>query len=94
MAARKPSASVTTVDRSRLAVTSSTGVVLGLGFAHNLHTVEQVIELLRSGSITGTIFVGVLINDSGAPGLKAYEGTDETNGKSKPRRRRSRRGQR
>jgi len=93
MAARKSSASVTTVDQSRVAVTS-TGVLLGLGFARNLHTVEQVIELLQSGSITGTIFVGVLINDSGAPGLKSYEGSDESAAKSKSRRGRIGRGQR
>lgn len=90
MAARR---SVTMVDESRVAATSS-GVFLGLGFARGLHTIEQVIELLQSGSITGTIFVGVLINDSGAAGLKAYEGTEETRGKAKRRRRRSQRGQR
>jgi len=67
---------------------------LGLGFARNLHSVQDVIELLRSGSITGTIFVGVLINDSGAPGLKAYEGTEETTAKSKSGRSRTRRDQR
>ena len=83
----------TSIDQSRLAATSS-GVFLGIGFALSIHTVEQVIELLSSGSITGTIFVGVLINDSGAPGLKAFEGLDETVGKSKSRRSRSRRGQR
>jgi hypothetical protein len=91
MAARRPPPRI---DQSRVAVTSTTGVLLGLGFAHNLHTVEQVIELLRSGSIIGTIFVGVLINDSGAPGLKAFEGTDETGGKRTSKRGRSRRGQR
>lgn len=84
----------TSLDQSRIAVTSSSGVFLGLGFARNLHTVEQVIELLRGGSISGTIFVGVLINDSGAAALKAYDGSDETTGKSKPSRGRSRRGQR
>ena len=73
---------------------TSSNVVLGLGFARNLHTVEEVIELLRSGAITGTIFVGVIINDSGAAALKAYEGTDETGCKSKPSRGRRRWGQR
>ncbi|MBI3200100.1 MAG: hypothetical protein HYZ29_01075 [Myxococcales bacterium] len=72
---------------------TSTGVFLGLGFARSLHTVEQVIELLRGGSITGTLFVGVLINDSGAAALKAYEGSDEIAAKSKPKRGQSRRGQ-
>ena len=90
MAARRSSPKI---DHSRLAMTGS-GVVLGLGFMHNIHTVEQVIELLQSGSITGTIFVGVLINDSGAPGLKAYEGSDESAAESKSRWGRSRRGQR
>ena len=90
MAARR---SPTTVDQSRLAVTSS-GVILGLGFARNLHTVEEVIELLRGGSITGTIFVGVIINDCGAPGLKAFEGTEATTAKNKPSRGPSRKGQR
>lgn len=95
MAARKPSASVMTVDQSRLAVTSSTGVLLGLGFARNLHSVEEVIELLRGGSIHGTIFVGVLLeNSKGAPGLKAFEGTEETTAKNKPSRGPSRKGQR
>lgn len=75
-------------------MTSSSGVVMGLGFSRNLHSVEDVIELLQSGSITGTIFVGVIINDSGAAGLKAYEGIEETGGKAKRRRRRSQRGQR
>lgn len=84
---------VTRIDRSRLAASSS-GVFLGLGFARQLHTVEQVVELLRSGSITGTIFVGVLINDSGAAALKAYEGTEETTAKSKPSRGRKKRSQR
>ncbi|GMV17121.1 MAG: hypothetical protein AMXMBFR56_53450 [Polyangiaceae bacterium] len=83
----------TSIDQSRLAATSGS-VFFGLGFAHNLHTVEQVIELLRSGSITGTIFIGVLINDSGAPGVKAYEGSDEIAARSKSRRSRTRRGQR
>ena len=82
------------IDQSRIAMTSSSGVVLGLGFAQNLHSVEEVIELLRGGSIAGTISVGVLINDSGAPGLKAYEGLDATVGTSKSRRSRIRRGQR
>lgn len=90
MAARR---SPPKIDQSRLAMTSS-NVVLGLGFARNLHTVEQVIELLRGGSITGTIFVGVIINDSGAPGLKQFEGSDDIVGKNKPGRGRSRRGQR
>lgn len=88
MAARRPPPRI---DQSRVAVTSTTGVLLGLGFAHNLHTVEQVIELLRGGSITGTIFVGVLLEGSkGAPGLKAYE----TTAKSKSGRSRTRRNQR
>jgi hypothetical protein len=90
MAARR---SPPKIDQSRIAMTSS-GVVLGLGFAHNVRTVEQVIELLRSGSITGTIFVGVMINDSGAPGLRAYEGTEVTTTESKRGRRQARRGQR
>ena len=94
MAARKPSSSVTTVDWSSRVAMTSTGMFLGLGFARNLHSVQDVIELLRSGSITGTIFVGVLINDSGAPGLKAYEGTEETTAKSKSGRSRTRRDQR
>lgn len=81
------------IDHSRLAMTGS-GVVLRLGFMHNIHTVEQVIELLQSGSITGTIFVGVLTNDSGAPGLKAYEDSEETVVKNKSGRGRTRRGQR
>lgn len=83
----------TSIDQSRLAVTSS-GVIVGLGFARNLRTVEQVIELLRSGSITGAVFIGVLINDSGAPGLKQFEGCDETTGKKKSGRGRSQRRQR
>lgn len=90
MAARR---SPPRIDQSRAAIASS-GIFLGVGFAHGLSTVEQVIELLRSGLITGTLFVGVLINDSGAPGLKAYEGTEETTGKNKPSRGRSRRNQR
>ena len=91
MAARRSSPKI---DDSRLAMTGS-GLVLGLGFMHNIHTVEQVIELLQSGSITGTIFIGVLLeSSSGAPGLKAYEGTEETTVKSKRGRSRSRRGQR
>jgi len=95
MAARRASAKVTTIDQSKIAMTSSSGVVLGLGFMHNIHTVEQVIELLQSGSITGTIFIGVLLEgSSGAPGLKAYEGTEETTAKSKSGRSRTRRGQR
>lgn len=89
MAARR-----TSIDQSRLAVTSS-GVVLGLGFMHNVRTVEEVIELLRGGSITGTVFVGLLLEgSSGAPGLKSFEGTEETTAKNKPGRRGSRRGQR
>lgn len=91
MAARRSSPKI---DPSRLAMTSSSGVFFGLGFARNLHTVDEVIELLGSGAITGTIFVGVLINDSGAPGLKAFEGTEETGGKRTPKRGRTRRGQR
>ncbi|MCC6667213.1 MAG: hypothetical protein IT375_25935 [Polyangiaceae bacterium] len=56
---------------------------------------EEVIELLRGGSLTGTIFIGVLLEGSiGAAGLKAYEGTDGTGGKGKPNRGRSRRRQR
>ncbi len=90
MAARR---APTSIDQSRLAVTSS-GVVAGLGFARNLHTVEEVIELLQSGSITGTIFVGVLINDSGAPGLKQFDGSEKTAAKNKSGRVQSRRGQR
>lgn len=83
------------LDPSRIAMTSSSGLALGLGFMHNIHTVDQVIELLRGGSITGTIFIGVLLEGSnGAAGLKAYEGTEETGGKNKRRRRRSQRGQR
>ncbi len=84
MAARRAS---TSLDQSRIAMTSSSGVFLGLGFARRLYTVEEVIELLQSGSITGTIFIGVLINDSGAPGLKQFEGSTA---KSKPKRGRSR----
>lgn len=91
MAARR---SNTTIDQSRLAATSS-GVFLGIGFAQNLHSVDQVIELLRGGSITGNIFIGVQIDGRGALGLKAYEGTEETTtAKNKPSRGRSRRGQR
>lgn len=92
MAARR---SPPKIDQSRLAMTSN-NVVLGLGFARNLHTVEEVIELLRGGSITGTVFVGVLLEGSkGAPGLKSFEGTEKTGGKNKRRRRRrSQRGHR
>lgn len=80
----------TSIDQSRLAVTSG-GVFLGLGFARNLHTVDEIIELLQSGSISGTIFVGVLVNDSGAPGLKAFDGTED---KRTPKPGRTRRRQR
>lgn len=74
---------------------TSSGVVLGLGFMYNVHTIEGIIDLLRSGSITGTIFVGVALEaKTGAPGLKTYEGTEETDAESKPRRGRSRRRQR
>lgn len=85
---------VTRIDQSRLAATSG-GIFLGLGFARNLHTVDEIIELLRGGSITGTVFVGVLLEGSkGAPGLKQFEGSEETTAKNKPGRRGSRRGQR
>ena len=91
MAARR---SFPKIDHSRLAMTGS-GVVLGLGFMHNIHTVEQVIELLQSGSLTGTIFIGVLLEgSSGAGGLKAYEGSEESAAKNKSGRVQSRRRQR
>jgi len=82
---------VTSIDQSHLAATSS-GMFLGLGFARGLYTIDEVIELLRSGLITGNIFIGVQIDGRGALGLKAYVGADETDGQSKPTpRRRSRR---
>lgn len=84
---------VTSLDQSRLAATSG-AVFMGLGFARRLQTIEEAIELLRSGSITGNVFIGVQIDGSGVPGLRAYEGTDETGGKRTAKRGRSRRNQR
>lgn len=80
MATQRPTI---TLDRSRIAMTSS-GVWLGLAHLADVTTVEGIIELLRDGSVSGRVFVGVEI--SRAPG--AYEG------KSKSRRRRSGRRQR
>lgn len=90
MAARRPTI---TVDTSRLAVTSSR-VMLGLGYLANVTTVEEIIELLRDGSVSGRIFVGVEIGRAGAPGLKAFEDSDEIADKGKSSRGRSRKGQR
>lgn len=86
MATRRPDI---TLDRSRVAMTSS-GIMLGLAYLADVKTIEEVIELLRDGSVSGRVFVGVEIGPVGAPGLKAYE----TGGRSKPSRRRSGRGQR
>jgi len=67
---------------------------MGLGFARQLQTIEDAIELLRGGSITGNVFIGVQIDVRGVPGLRAYEGTDENAAKRKAKPGRSRRSQR
>jgi hypothetical protein len=54
----------TQVDQSPLAVTSQGSLIVGLGYTHDLRSLAQVVELLRSGAVTGTIFVGVVLSGS------------------------------
>jgi hypothetical protein len=49
------------IDQSPLAVSSSGGIVIGLGYAHDLRSTEQLVEVLRSGKLAGELFVGLLL---------------------------------
>lgn len=70
--------------------------MLGLGYLHDLRTVGQLIKLLRTDEITGTIFIGLLLEGSkGAKALEQFEDASaEIAATSHVGRGRTRRGQR
>lgn len=63
------------LSQSPLAQTSDGQLVVGLGYAADVLTVEQIVELLRDGSITGKVFIGVVL--SGAKAVRAKKQLDD-----------------
>jgi hypothetical protein len=62
------------IDQSPLAVTSSGGIVVGLGYTRDLNSTDEIIDLLRSGRLTGTLFVGTVLSGSTAKAaLKRFD---------------------
>jgi len=63
------------VNQSPLAITSKGDVLVGTGYALDLHTLVDVVKAIHRGEIAGRVFVGIVLD--GPCRLKALKAMDD-----------------